>query len=178
MLWKSIEHSFKTFYKQQSIYICDHVLNKVIDLQVITSIFYYKSPILGENKHKVKNMVKTAVVDGIEQIIPKVAESLQENVENAIQSHMRHEGFIVKAVQSSLLEEISECLRCIICKGISTSPVVISTCCESVIGCHQCAQTWLHSGKNSCPKCREEGFNSATISTRGFEDFLEKLHEK
>ena len=115
------------------------------------------------------------MVDGIEQIIPKTVESLQESVEKDIQSHMSHEGFIVKAVQDGLLEEISECLRCIICKSISTSPVVISTCCESVIGCHQCAQTWLNWGENTCPKCRE-GFNSATISTRGFEGFFEKLH--
>jgi hypothetical protein len=39
------------------------------------------------------------VVDGIEQIIPKAVDSLQESVEKAIQSHMSHEGFIVKAVQ-------------------------------------------------------------------------------
>ena len=59
-------------------------------------------------------------------------------------------------------------------KALSTSPVVISTCCESVIGCYHCAQTWINSGKNTCPK-HQEGFNSATISTRSFEDFLKNF---
>ena len=66
-------------------------------------------------------------------------------------------------------------LQCIICKEISHAPIIVASCCESIIGCQQCVKGWIDSGKNTCPKCREEGFNCATINLRGLDDFLGKI---
>lgn len=123
-----------------------------------------------------KNIVKVAVMEGMEQALPTAVQTFQESMDEALKRHMSHEAFIAKAVQSALLQEIVECLQCIICKETSIPPIIVTSCCESVIGCHQCTKAWLDSGKTTCPKCREEGFNSATITMRGFNDFLTKMH--
>ena len=89
---------------------------------------------------------------------------------------MSHQAFIEKAVEGVLFNEILEFLRCIICRETTHTPIIVATCCESIIGCQQCVKTWIDSGKNTCPKCREEGFNCATINLRGLDNFLGKIH--
>ena len=131
---------------------------------------------LDENDEKMKNIVKVAVVEAIEQALTPAVQDFHECVNEALKSHMSHQAFIKKAVEGALFNEILGFLQCVICRETSNPPIIVATCCESIIGCQQCAKTWIDSGKNTCPKCREEGFNCATINLRGLDDFLGKIH--
>ena len=123
-----------------------------------------------------KSNIKSAVMDAVNEVLPKAMQSLQENFEKALKNHVSNKEFIERALQNAFLKEITDCLQCIICKDTSTSPVIVSSCCESVIGCFKCVKTWTDTGKTTCPKCREDGFNTATISLNSFDDFIKKLH--
>ena len=122
-----------------------------------------------------KNVIKEAVLEGIEQALTPTVQTFQESVNNALKSHMSHQAFIEKAAEGVLFNEICEFLQCIICKETSHTPIIVATCCESIIGCQQCVKAWIDSGKNTCPKCREDGLNCATINLRGLDNFLEKI---
>ena len=81
--------------------------------------------------------------------------------------------FIARAVQNAIVKEILDCYECIICKETIQPAVIVSPCCESILGCERCIETWTstHSG---CPKCRsEEDF--IVIKLRGFQ-ILTKLN--
>ena len=58
----------------------------------------------------------------------------------------------------------------------SHPPISITSCCESIIGCQKCTSTWLNAGKDTCPKCRKEGFSNMLITMKGFDEFLNKMH--
>ncbi|CAB4006764.1 guanylate-binding 1 [Paramuricea clavata] len=113
-----------------------------------------------------------AVTESLETAL----QAFKGSVEEALKSHMSHQGYIETAVEEALLSEILEFVRCIICKEATNPPIVVATCCESIIGYYQCAKTWRDSGKNTCPKCREEGFNCSTINLKGLDNFLRGVH--
>lgn len=84
------------------------------------------------NMQDVKEVVNIAVAEAIHQELPKcIEEKLNANF------------FIVRAVQNTLFKEILDCFECIFCKDTIQPPVVVSTCCESVLSCEGCIQVWM-----------------------------------
>ena len=118
---------------------------------------------LDSKMQDIKEVVNMAVTEAIHQELPKcVEEKLNANF------------FIIRAVQNAIVREILECFECIICKETIQPPVLVSTCCESVIGCEGCIETWM-SNNSGCPKCRNE-VDFITIKLKGF-DILSKLNK-
>ena len=74
----------------------------------------------------------------------------------AIQKELNTNVFILPVVQNSLIKEFLECFEGVICKDTKRPPVVVSCCCESVLSCEGCVNTWTTAGKPSCPKCHSE----------------------
>ncbi len=89
---------------------------------------------LDENDEKMKNIVKVAVVEAIEQALTPAVQDFHECVNEALKSHMSHQAFIKKAVEGALFNEILGFLQCVICRETSNPPI---------IGCQQCAKTWM-----------------------------------
>ena len=50
------------------------------------------------------------------------------------------------------LEDLKECLTCIICKSVAQFPWIITPCCK-VLACKECSNRWLNMDA-SCPHCR------------------------
>ena len=86
---------------------------------------------------------------------------------------MQPNYFIVRAVQNSLIQDLLASFNCIICQNVAQPAVIVGTCCQSVLGCQPCIDTWFQS-HTYCPKCREEDKASKTSVLRGFDDALAK----
>ncbi|KAL9952759.1 hypothetical protein ACROYT_G040054 [Oculina patagonica] len=114
------------------------------------------------NMQDIKEAVKIAVAEAIHQELPK-----------CVEDKLNANFFIVRAVQNAIVKEILDCFECIICKETIQPPVVVSTCCDSVIGCKGCIQIWT-TNNSGCPKCRNE-VDFVAIELKGF-DILTKLN--
>jgi hypothetical protein len=53
---------------------------------------------------------------------------------------------------SHALEDVKECLSCIICKSVAPFPWIITPCCK-ILTCRECSNRWLQM-EASCPHCR------------------------
>ena len=93
---------------------------------------------------------------------------MNKAVVEAIQKELNPNVFILRAVQNSLIKEFLECFECVICKDTITLPVVVSSCCESVLGCQGCVNSWTTAGNSSCPKCCSED-DFIARSLKGFQ---------
>lgn len=79
--------------------------------------------------------------------------------------------FIVRAVQNSLIQDLLASFNCVICQNVAQPTVIVGRCCESVLGCKSCIDTWFQS-HSYCPKCREEDGENKTSVLKGFDDVL------
>ena len=111
----------------------------------------------------IKEVVNLAVTEAIYQELPK-----------CVEEKMNANFFIIRAVQNAIVKDILDCFKCIICKETIQPPVVVSTCCDSVIGCKECIQIWT-SNNSGCPKCRSED-DFIAVGLKGF-DILTKLNK-
>ena len=87
-----------------------------------------------------------------------MTEAIQQELPKCVDDKLNANFFIARAVQNAIVKEILDCFECIICKETIQPAVIVSPCCESILGCKRRIETWTstHSG---CPKCRsEEGF--------------------
>lgn len=95
-------------------------------------------------------------------------------IQNVVQKSMSDPNlFIVRAVQNSLFQELLAGFNCVICQTTAKPSIVVGTCCESVLGCKTCLDTWFES-HSYCPKCRMEESESNTCILKGFDDALAK----
>lgn len=98
---------------------------------------------------------------------------IENVVQKAMSDAMQPNYFIVRAVQNSLIQDLLASFNCVICQNVAQPAVMVGTCCESVLGCQPCIDTWFQS-HTYCPKCREEDGASKTSVLRGFDDALAK----
>ena len=103
----------------------------------------------------VKDTVRETVVAAVAEAVKKEIFDGMQLIERKLDSNYY---FIVRAVQSSILKEFLACFECLLCKETAALPVIISTCCESVIGCEECVTKLFQSDTSTCPKCRSEEF--------------------
>lgn len=68
------------------------------------------------------------------------------------------------------LEELTQAFQCVICKSTAKTPVV-SPCCQRVVGCEVCVNTWLRT-RPSCPLCSTGGTIRNKFALKGFEEAL------
>lgn len=101
-----------------------------------------------------------------------VAEAIHQELLKCVEEKLNANFFVIRAVQNAILREILDCFECIILKEIIQPPVLVSTCCESGIGCEGCIQTWM-SNHPGCPKCRSEN-DFIAIKLKG-SDILSRL---
>ena len=73
-----------------------------------------------------------------------------------------------------------ETFKCQICQSHIKPPVIITKCCQNILGCQACVETW-YSGPDSalstCPVCRAEGGQDDTMVLRGLTEFVQQLSE-
>ena len=112
--------------------------------------------------------MSSIIVSCIDINLADIKEAVNKAVVEAIQKELNTNVFILRAVQNSLIKEFLECFECVICKDTIIPPVVVSCCCESVLGCQGCVNTWKTTGNSSCPKCRSED-DFIARSLKGFE---------
>ena len=74
----------------------------------------------------------------------------------------------------AFFNELGHGFACIICKSSSISPVV-SPCCQRVVGCQECVNSWMTSHQR-CPFCSTEDLVSQRFVLKGFTDVLAMLH--
>ena len=73
----------------------------------------------------------------------------------------------------SFIDELAESFQCVICKSMSSVPVV-SPCCQRVIGCHSCTEHWFDSNSR-CPLCSSTGRAQERFKLKGFDCALTVL---
>lgn len=110
------------------------------------------------------------------KLLPRGVETILKSVEE-MKSTV---GEIMEVTKHSRLplgvkKAILECFKCIICLNLARSPIVITKCCKSILGCSSCVNT-LYSGADAltkaCPLCRtERGYND-TMVLNGLDSFL------
>ena len=80
-----------------------------------------------------------------------------------------------------IVNDIQLAFNCIICQDLITPPVMVSTCCHSILGCQECIDIYFshsdtgHSNdilNKGCPKCRAPRGYSSTQKLLGLDDFL------
>ncbi len=73
---------------------------------------------------------------------------------------------------------LKDAFQCKICHSSMTPPIIMSKCCESIIGCENCVNTWFE-GPNTltklCPGCSGERGYSQTLSLKGLGTFLDEI---
>lgn len=112
-----------------------------------------------------------------ETVAAAVADSVKKEISDGMQPIGRKQDnyfFIVRAVQNSILKEFLACFECLLCKETAAPPVIVSSCCESVIGCEDCFTRLFQSGTSACPKCRSAEF--IAVHLRGF-DIITRLRQ-
>ena len=119
---------------------------------------------MDDIKETIKETVVVAVGDTIKKEISEALKLFEDNLNSNF--------FIIRAVQNSILREFLACFECLLCRETARIPVVISTCCESVIGCGECATKLFQSVTSTCPKCRSEEF--IAVRLKGF-DIITRL---
>ena len=120
---------------------------------------------MNDVKETIKETVVVAVGDAIKKEIPEALKLVEDNLNSNF--------FIIRAVQNSILREFLACFECLLCRETARIPVVISTCCESVIGCSECVTNLYQAGTSTCPKCRSEEF--IAVRLKGF-DIITRLN--
>ncbi len=73
----------------------------------------------------------------------------------------------------AFLVDLGHGFTCVICKGPATSPAV-SPCCQRVIGCQDCVDSWVASNPR-CPLCGTEDVVAQRFVLKGFTDALAVL---
>ncbi|RVE63439.1 hypothetical protein OJAV_G00136260 [Oryzias javanicus] len=110
------------------------------------------------------------VLDKIEEVV-LAAQGLQDvsstmkDLMDMVSSNIRR-VFLSEAQAAA----VKQAFTCIICQGPVVEPMV-STCCQSLIGCRSCTEEWQ---KNSifCPKCRADDFGHNMQRLTGISDAL------
>ena len=72
--------------------------------------------------------------------------------------------------QLGFLEQLAQAFQCVICKSISKTPVIFP-CCQRIIGCETCVNTWLTANER-CPFCSTSTSVSKRFCIKGFDDAL------
>ena len=82
----------------------------------------------------------------------------------------------------AIISEMQLAFKCIICHDILSPPMMISTCCKSIVGCQRCIDTYYShndSGQDIlnkvCPKCRAPRGYANTHRLLGLDDFVRAM---
>ena len=73
---------------------------------------------------------------------------------------------------------LMDTFKCSICQSIITAPVSYSRCCQSIIGCQSCVDSWYSGNEGrtkGCPLCMRERAIGEMSRLNGLNDFLEKI---
>ena len=77
-----------------------------------------------------------------------------------------------------ILNVLKVSFKCVVCQDVINPPVTYGACCQSILGCERCLDTWYkRDGPDSlltskCPHCQApRGFSNAQ-RLRGLDDFL------
>ena len=75
----------------------------------------------------------------------------------------------------SIMEQLTGIMKCCICQVVPVRPpLVISSCCKSIVGCEQCVQQLIDNQENSnCPLCRCTEF--AVTRVNGFDGLISAM---
>ena len=73
-----------------------------------------------------------------------------------------------------LQQALNECLKCKICMEIAKPPVIFGKCCQQLLGCQTCIDTWFggNSFEKTCINCRAERAVTQTCHLRGLDSLL------
>ena len=74
---------------------------------------------------------------------------------------------------------VHDTFKCYICHSVPVKPpIIITKCCENMLGCQECVNTW-YAGPDAtvktCPICRIERGWDQTMVLRGLTEFLESI---
>ena len=76
---------------------------------------------------------------------------------------------------------IRDTFKCYICHSVPVKPpIIVTKCCENMLGCQECINTW-YTGPDAmlktCPICRTERGCNETMVLRGLTEFLECIRK-
>ncbi|XP_057292813.1 uncharacterized protein LOC130636029 [Hydractinia symbiolongicarpus] len=72
-----------------------------------------------------------------------------------------------------ICEKAKQSFECLICRGLSRSPVKMGSCCRRIIGCGECVDRWFLENQN-CPHCRSNELD-AIFETNNFDGVLAEI---
>ena len=102
-----------------------------------------------------------------------IADIRQQIERNMLLPNIENINGLENAIWSTrLVQPLMETFKCMICRDLSRSPVVIAECCKQILGCRQCLDSY--NGLN-CPHCRAE--NYLEVDVNAFNGLLTLLHD-
>lgn len=80
----------------------------------------------------------------------------------------------VKEIPIPLQQALNESLKCKICMGIAKPPAIFGKCCQQLLGCQRCIDTWFSGNPldKTCINCRAERAVAQTCHLRGMDGLL------
>ncbi|XP_014675245.1 PREDICTED: uncharacterized protein LOC106815315 [Priapulus caudatus] len=103
-------------------------------------------------------------------------DELEERVRSLVQATRVAEGAqvgVTLPLPPKDLKRLTEALSCVMCKGPVQKPVV-SSCCQSLLGCKACLDSWW-AGSSGCPKCNSEQGREGRLDLKGLDDIFAML---
>ena len=107
--------------------------------------------------------------DKLETLINEVG-SIKENVLDMFSLNKNSN------IPLGLKRVIRDTFQCTICCRVPIhSPVIVTKCCKTILGCETCVNAWYSGAEmltKTCPSCRAERGCNETMVLRGLDDFL------
>ena len=75
----------------------------------------------------------------------------------------------VSEVNEILVRSLKEAFKCNICLKVARR-LTVSKCCQRLLGCGPCLETWF-GGNPRCPICKNEEGREKQFLLKGFDDF-------
>ena len=118
--------------------------------------------------------VLLSLTEDVTSIKTKVQEVIQE-----MQASRAEVKDIIKIKHASeipvqLQQALNDSLKCKICMAIAKPPVIFGKCCQKLLGCQACIDTWFegNSFEKTCINCREERAITQTCLLRGMDSLF------
>ncbi|XP_013784581.1 uncharacterized protein LOC106468688 [Limulus polyphemus] len=157
----------------------DNVLSKVRELLPQADLYTSSgAPIPDKvfNKGSWLRATQLGNVFALEPNVP-VRKRLHENQtdEDGSNCFKKNCGVEHKAPQdlSSLIKDTFECRICL--RSPMSPPAAFQSCCQIILGCMTCAQSFYGENKEKCcPHCQKKSGRSNLLQVKGLDDFLHK----
>jgi len=91
---------------------------------------------------------------------------MKDTLQDLVQTH---------SISTGWRQLLQEHFKCQICWGIIQPPIIVSTCCCTILGCQDCLEQWYSlEDNNTCPTCRAENQRNSSTKLRGLNELLQK----